>query len=329
MDARTEACRSDVAKPLFSMMSMAFRDARGDEGSLLREVKTFVTVCRSGTFTAAAARLGMTQSAVSDHVQRLEGFVGSVLFHRTGRSATLNATGQDVLALAEEIVELTDRMRSGAAHGLIRGSLRVGTIASLHNTLLARAMIAFHRSHPSASVRLIRNEGSMLAQVDREELDMAVIVEPSAPLPRTMQWRPLLRKPFVLIVPADLQAPDWRAAVTALPLLRYEESSPSGRDVDDFLSRAGIEIRESVWINYLDTMITLVSQGLGVAFVPSTPLGDREALVNVIPLGAGTFYRTVGVLRRGMSPNGGALGDEFLATLQTEALREPHSETSD
>ncbi len=54
---------------------------------MLREWQTFLAVCRAGTFTAAAARLGMTQSAVSDHMRRLEEMVGATLFCLAERMA--------------------------------------------------------------------------------------------------------------------------------------------------------------------------------------------------------------------------------------------------
>ena len=111
--------------------------------SLLREFQTFLAVCRWGTFTAAAQRLGMTQSAVSDHIQRLEEFTGVQLFHRTGRSATLNAAGEALRPLAEEALQITDRMRTGHGAGQLRGSLRVGAITSVHNSLMARGLVAY------------------------------------------------------------------------------------------------------------------------------------------------------------------------------------------
>jgi len=292
---------------------------------VFRELQTFVAVCRVGTFTGAASRRGMTQSAVSDHIRRLEDFVGVPLFHRTGRSAILNPAGERLLPLAQEAISQLDRMRTEAAPGPLQGRLRVGTVASLHNTLVARAMIAFRQDHPDVSIRLIRYEGTMLAHVEREELDLAVIVYADEPVPRTMSLRPLLLLPFVLVTPASLPPLSWREAASALPLLRYDQSSPSGQEVDAFLSRAGVEVLESLWINYLDTILHLVSEGLGVAFVPRTPLGPLASDIRVIELGADVFYRRVGILRRSTAPNGGVLADRFEAALAREAAAEMYA----
>ncbi|MGY4506466.1 DNA-binding transcriptional LysR family regulator [Bradyrhizobium sp. GM24.11] len=294
---------------------------------MLRELQTFLAVRRWGTFTAAAKGLGMTQSAVSDHMQRLEEFTGVQLFYRTGRSATLNAAGEALLPLAEEAMQLTDRMRARSGAGLLRGSLRVGTITSLHNSLMARALVAFRRAHPAVTIRLIRRDSHMMSEVEREEFNLAVTARPHLPTSRTIRWIPLLRKPFVLIAPAASPAKDWREAAQTNTLLRHDVSSRTGEMVDDFLSRTGVTIRDSLWVDYLDTMISLVAEGLGVAVIPRTPLGPAERLVQEFNLGADTFYREVGVVRRAIPPDGGAIADAFVEALMQEAQREPFSQS--
>ncbi|RZI97258.1 MAG: LysR family transcriptional regulator, partial [Rubrivivax sp.] len=69
---------------------------------MIRELKTFLAVVRHGTFAAAGARIGLTQSAVSAQIARLEDALGAPLFNRTGRSALLNDAGQDALGLARQ-----------------------------------------------------------------------------------------------------------------------------------------------------------------------------------------------------------------------------------
>jgi DNA-binding transcriptional LysR family regulator len=262
---------------------------------------------------------------VSGHIRRFEEFVGMTLFHRTGRSATLNGAGQAMRPLAEEVVEIVQRMRTRAAPGQLRGSLRVGTITSLHNTLLARAMIAFRRAHPLVTIRLVRKDGHMLHQVERGEFDIAATLRPPQPLQRTLRWHPLLRKPYVLIAPARLAVRSWRAAIRSHPLLRYDESSSAGKDIGDFIARKGVAIKESIWINYADTMISLVAQGLGVAIIPRTPLGDAKGKVKVYSLGPQPLYREIGVLSRA-APAADGIVDAFVATLTEEVVREAYAE---
>jgi DNA-binding transcriptional LysR family regulator len=71
---------------------------------MMRELKTFLAVVRHGTFASAGAHIGLTQSAVSAQIQRLEDDLGFPLFDRTGRSATLNAAGRHAVEVAEELL---------------------------------------------------------------------------------------------------------------------------------------------------------------------------------------------------------------------------------
>ena len=77
---------------------------------MLRELKTFVTVARLGTFAAAGQQVGLTQSAVSAQMRVLEQHLGVRLFDRSGRAAVLNAAGRHALPLAEQMLALYAQM---------------------------------------------------------------------------------------------------------------------------------------------------------------------------------------------------------------------------
>ncbi len=67
---------------------------------MIRELKTLLVVARTGSFAAAGDQIGLTQGAVSLQMRRLEEHLGKVLFERTGRSASLNQAGQQVVRYA-------------------------------------------------------------------------------------------------------------------------------------------------------------------------------------------------------------------------------------
>ncbi|TBR27009.1 MAG: LysR family transcriptional regulator, partial [Reyranella sp.] len=142
----------------------------------------------------------------------------------------------------------------------------------------------------------------------------------------TIRWIPLFRKPFVLIAPAATRAGDWREAMAMHTFMGYDLSWSAGVQIDDFLSRMGVSLRDAIWVDYLDTMITLVASGVGVAIIPRTALGEFAGLVREFEFGADTFYREVGLLRRARPPNGGAIADAFIETLRDEVQREAFAE---
>ncbi|WP_063829684.1 LysR family transcriptional regulator [Paraburkholderia dilworthii] len=77
---------------------------------MITELRTFIAVSKFGTFAAAGDRIGLSQSAVSSQIKRLEDSLGFELFDRTGRSATLNASGQKTLGRAEELCALYEKL---------------------------------------------------------------------------------------------------------------------------------------------------------------------------------------------------------------------------
>ena len=97
---------------------------------MLTELKTLIAVARYGTFAAAGDRIGLTQSAVSGQMKRLEELLGKQIFVRTGRAATLNETGNLVLVKASDILRMADTLIHAIDTKHQTGRLRVGAIAS-------------------------------------------------------------------------------------------------------------------------------------------------------------------------------------------------------
>ena len=81
---------------------------------MIRYLKTFVTAAETASFSAAGARLGLTQSAVSAQIQRLEEDLGVQLFERTGRAVSLSDDGRRLLAQAQGVIAGYQAMRGEA-----------------------------------------------------------------------------------------------------------------------------------------------------------------------------------------------------------------------
>ncbi|WP_427184174.1 LysR family transcriptional regulator [Bordetella bronchialis] len=265
---------------------------------MLTEFRTFVAVARDGTFTGAGRQLGLTQSAVSAQIRRLEEFVGVALFDRTARSATLNDAGREILAQAEEVLGLVNRMVTQAGTGHVTGSLRMAAIASVQQHLLVTALRLFRADFPDVSVRIVPGVSlSLLAHVDASEVDLAVLIRPPFKLPPELAWQPLVSEPMVLAVPASLPETGWREALAAHPFIRYDRASFGGRLVDAFLRRHRLAVHEAVELDEIDAIANLVRAGLGVALMPRTRDLDAAGL-RLLDLGAAGFERQIGIVIR-------------------------------
>lgn len=267
---------------------------------MINELRTFISVCRHGTFAAAGERIGLTQSAVSSQIKRLEDSLGFELFDRTGRSATLNAAGETTLARAEEICALYARLGElpdDAANG---GLLRIGAIASAQSTLVARALASLRATLPLLRIHVSPGVSMRLMdELDAGKIDAAVMIRPPFGILPDLMWQSLVHEPYVLIAPTKVPGKDWRTLLQEQPFLRYDRASFGGRMVERFLRRQGIVVNDAIELDEIPGLIHMAAKGLGVALVPLVEAHlPLPAGVRVLSLGELTFYREVGLLQR-------------------------------
>ncbi|MGH8782474.1 LysR family transcriptional regulator [Paraburkholderia sp.] len=292
---------------------------------MLRELKTFVAVAQHGTFAAAGEHIGLTQSAVSAQMQRLEKHLGFVLFERTGRSATLNDAGRETLALADDLLALYARLgRDGGAEP--GGTLNVGAIASVQGSFLADALVRFRSASPGWRVRVVPGVSlNLLGQINGGEVELAAIIKPPFSLPPELEVRTLAREPFVLLVPSKLARRPWRELLASESFIRYDRRSFGGGQVERFLRRLRVNVADAIELDELQGIAQLVARGLGVALVPLTagpatlPRG-----VKALDLGADTFTREIVLVerrRRHAQAAASRLGDCIVDAAQAAAPR--------
>ena len=265
---------------------------------MLKEFKTFIAVARDGTFTGAGVQLGLTQSAVSAQIRRLEEYLGVDLFDRGPRAAALNAAGRDMLPQAEELVAMAERMAASAGAAHVSGLLRIGAIASVQQDLLVHAVGEFRAVYPDVRVRIVPGVSlSLLGQVDAGEVDLAVLIRPPFALPPELGWQPLMAEPVMLAMPESMPVAPWRELLATQPFIRYDRASFGGRVVDVFLKRHRITVHEAVELDEIEAIAGMVRHGLGVALLPRLRRLDMTGL-RLLPLGEHAFHREIGIIGR-------------------------------
>lgn len=121
---------------------------------LLRQLELFAAVVDCGSFTGAARRLHVSQSAVSQQVKSLEADLGAELLHRTGRSFALTPAGEAALSGARDLLDRAARLRLDVerAAGGGRRALRVGYLSRYDGWEVQGAVAAFALRHPEVTV---------------------------------------------------------------------------------------------------------------------------------------------------------------------------------
>jgi DNA-binding transcriptional LysR family regulator len=142
-------------------------------------LRAFVAVKETGSFTRAAQRLHLTQSAISHQIRRLEEQVGRALLHRTTRRLTVTEDGEDFLRYAEQILTTLDAMTQRFQPSPISGVVRFGAPDNFLGERLAPLLSQFARAFPSVRMEVcVSMHVDLRAAIKAGELDLAVVMSP-------------------------------------------------------------------------------------------------------------------------------------------------------
>lgn len=120
-----------------------------------RLLQTFTTLARTGSFTSAADELQLAQSTVTVQIKTLEKTLGTRLFDRLARGASLTEAGGRLLTLAEDVLEAESRLSAAATEdGPVAGTVAVGASETLCSAHLPGVIATLRRLHPDVEVRL-------------------------------------------------------------------------------------------------------------------------------------------------------------------------------
>ncbi|QHE88913.1 LysR family transcriptional regulator [Hydrogenophaga sp. BPS33] len=245
----------------------------------LRQWRQFTVLAEELHFGRAAARLHMTQPPLTQAIAGLEAALGVVLFERTQRSVQISPAGaallpevRDLLARAHALPELA----RAAACGEV-GRLRLAFVSTVGFELLPRWVQAFRQRWPQVSLELIEATGDVQQELlARGEVDAGMVLHsPGALLPGLAHMR-IASEPFVVALPEShpLAATD-RPALAALlaePLVVFPRRIlPTLQDaIFAMYHAAGRVPRVAQEAIQMQTIVNLVSAGLGIAWVPQS-----------------------------------------------------------
>jgi DNA-binding transcriptional LysR family regulator len=141
---------------------------------------TFLAVEQTGSFTRAAARLGIQQPTVSQHIRRLEEQVGRTLVLRDTHSVSLTADGEAMTGFARNIIAASEQAAAYFSGSRPRGRLRIGIADDLALTRLPQILRDFRRENPLVDFDLTVDQSGLLHQrLDSGRLDVFIGKRPS------------------------------------------------------------------------------------------------------------------------------------------------------
>jgi DNA-binding transcriptional LysR family regulator len=288
----------------------------------LRHLTHFVAVAEELSFTRAARRLHVVQSAVSASIRSLERELDAELFERTSQRVSLTGAGSALLPEARRALTAVQHARDAveAARGTLAGTLTIGTIQSAEPLDLPAAIGRLHARHPRVTVRLRQGPAGSAVLADEllgGQLDLAFISLPGRP-PAGIELRPLASSPLVAVCRDD-HALAGRTHVT-LPRLAQETlvDFPPGYGnrmlADRAFAAAGAQRTVAYEVGDFAAAAQLVRHGLGVALLPEFA-ATRFADLRMLQLRGGDLtWQLFAALPsgRGGSPAALALLEELL-----------------
>jgi DNA-binding transcriptional LysR family regulator len=290
----------------------------------LRQLRYAVAVAAHRHFTRAAASVPVAQPALSHQVRLLEQELGIELFERSRSGVRPTEAGEIFLMRARRALAEVDAAREevAALKGLSTGRLVVGAMQALGGLDLPRLIAAFHAAHPGIDVSLREDSTrDMLTMTARGEIDLAIAAL-DVERPAGLEVLSLVREPVLVAVPAahPLAALE-TVAVRQLcheTFILFKQGTGLRAVSERATEQAGFVPRVGFQTSSHDRLLALVSEGLGVAFVPASAVTvPRPPGVAVLPASPG-IDRTVGaVWRADHRPTPAA--SAFLALLREHA----------
>lgn len=237
----------------------------------LEQYRIFNTVAERGSFSAAAEKLYVTQSAVSQAVKQLESSLGVSLLIRSPRGAALTQEGEILYGYTSSALELIKAGgRRLAAYGdLQEGELRIAAGDTISSYFLLDKLEVFHRKYPGIKIREInRVTGEAAELVKTGQVDLAFGNLPINDDSLTIY--PCLEIHDIFVAGKGFENLKGRLTpedIAAQPLILLEKKSNSRNYVDAFFESEGCRLEPDIELGAHELLLQFASIGLGVSCV--------------------------------------------------------------
>lgn len=245
----------------------------------LTQLRSFVAVEQMGSFTLAAERLGLGQSTVSQHIQRLETELGRRLLARDTHRVVLTGDGEALLGHARHILSIENEVRQLFAGNSLRGNLRLGVSEDFVTSQLPDVLEEFVRSHPSVDLELtVALSGTLYEMQDNGDLDLVLAKRRLG----DARGRLVYREPLVWLARDPERI---RRLAGPLPLIAFPAPSVTRAVALEALRRQQVPWRIVCTCGSLSGLTAAARAGMGVLVQPQSmaPAGLTEIAPGWLP----------------------------------------------
>src|SRR5256714_7558320 len=247
----------------------------------IRQLKAFVAIAESGTFTAAAHLVHVTQAAISMQIRQLETEVGVRLFVRAPRRVILTEAGEKLLERAQVILREHDSAlhELAALTGAEKGRVRIGTASAMvSGEPLPRILKQLRANHPGVETSVRSGTSEELVQrLLSGGLDVAFV---SLPVDARGVQTELLNEDYLVAIASPRHPMAKQKVVSAYALageklILGERGGNTRRLIDQFFAQAGVTLKIAMELSRLAAIKRMVEEDMGVGIVPLQSVEDE------------------------------------------------------
>ena len=260
-------------------------------------IEVFVASAEEGSISAAARRLGVSPSAVSQQLTALEGALGATLLDRASRPVQVTPAGAMFRRHAQVILNAASEARAELAMADLSGltTLRLGVIEDFDSDVTPRLLTTLARDLKGC--RFLLETGAshrLMDQLEARALDIVIAADTDQPPEDWREIHPILAEPFVAVAPPG-------ASIDDLPLILYTARHLMGRQIAAHLSRHGLKPAHRFELDSYAAILAMVAGGEGWTILTPLALHQARAFrdkVQVRPLPLPALGRTLSLSAR-------------------------------
>ena len=240
----------------------------------IRQLRAFVAIAESGTFTAGALRVHVTQAAISMQIRQLETEIGAKVFVRAPRHVILTEAGEQLLRRARHILREHDAALDEIAElaGAERGRLRIGSASAMVLTEQLPAILKeLRKQHPAAEISVMSGTSEVLVdQILSGDVDIAFV---SLPVDvRGIKTERLNQDQLVAIASPRHKLARQRTidayTLAGERLILGERGGNTRRLIDQFFAQAGVTLHVAMELSRQQAIKRMVEEDMGIGIVP-------------------------------------------------------------
>lgn len=254
----------------------------------LRQLRYFIKVAETLSFSEAAKALFVTQSTLSQQIKQLEHDLDTLLLERSSHGVTLTEAGRELLPCARRVVDdaMLCRQRLDDLKQIVSGTLNIGVTYSF-SPILTETLVAFMKLHSGVKLNVCyKPMAELMEMLRRREVDFVLAFRPTAPVPDVVS-HVLFQNTLSVIVPPEHRLYD-HSRVTLEELSACELALPSRglqarNALDAIVGRYNLHLDVRVELNEVNILLKLIRQCHLATVLADATIEDVQG-VRAIPL---------------------------------------------